>query len=108
MSRRLAGNQAGRVELSQVCAARAGVKRGSLVAFRLTQWASVASWIGHFPSISEYAREAQVSIPTAERYRAAIRAAFSEDEFRSLVEQLAASGVTDRSPRQARDLAVSV
>lgn len=97
-----------RRELVDLCIDRVGVQRGSVVALRLIQWATVASWLGHFPSTSQFAAEAFVSMATAERYRAAIRSAFAEDEFRAIVDQLVAAGVAARPLRVARTLAVAV
>lgn len=97
-----------RRELVDLCIERAGVRRGSVVALRLIQWATVAAWIGHFPYIREFAAETFVSMPTAERYRMAIRAAFTEEEFRVIVEQLVEAGVVACPLRDARKLAVAI
>lgn len=97
-----------RRELADLCVERAGVRSGSVVALRLVQWATVAGWLGDFPSIREFSEEAFVSTATAERYRAAIRAAFTEDEFRAIVAQLVEAGAGACPLRVARKLAVAV
>jgi hypothetical protein len=106
--KRGAGSRKGRRVLADVCVERVGAVRATQLTLRLIQWATVAEWVGHFPSISEFAAATMMTTRTAERYRATIRAAFSEEEFRELVEQLVQEDVAARSPRDAREVAVAV
>lgn len=97
-----------RRELVELCIERVGVKMGARTALRLTQWAIIAARIGHFPSVREFHEQALVDERTGWRYRAVIREAFSEEEFRSLVLQLVQAGVAEKTPRGAAKLLVLV
>jgi hypothetical protein len=94
--------------LVDVCLARVGYRRGGMLAFRICQWAYVAADLGHFPSISEYASWTGVPLRTAERHSSTIRHAFSEDEFRSILDQLVAASVDQVSLSAARAFPVTV
>jgi hypothetical protein len=90
------------------CIAKAGVIGGGKVCLRLVQWATIAAHLGHFPTVDEFSVAAVVSHATAGRYRQTIRAHFSEEEFRAIVEQLVEQGVATVHPRAARQLAIAV
>ena len=90
------------------CIARVGPVKAGTLATRIVQWSTVAAWLGHFPTTAEVSVEAVVGIATAERWSSLIRRAFTEDEFRSLVDQLVASSVAGLPRREALRVPVAL
>ncbi|MFZ1910359.1 MAG: hypothetical protein WAU52_14875, partial [Burkholderiales bacterium] len=77
--------------LQQLCVARAGVYRGSLLAAYLVQMAMAQRDLGRFPSNAEYAEWWAISKRGVEEQRRKLRAAgFTDDEIVQYVGQLAA------------------
>jgi hypothetical protein len=97
-----------RRQLIDVCIERAGVQRGSVIAFHIVQWSIVTESLGHFPSGREYAEWSLVDERTAFRQKQRIREYFSEDEFESLIEQLVGENLPSKSRAQALRSAVLV
>jgi hypothetical protein len=97
-----------RRQLVDECIARVGPKRGAFVDLYVVEWAIVARSVGHFPSIGEFVSWTGDVERSVERRSSKIRHAFTEDEFRSLVEQLVASDVDDASRWSLRGLTVAL
>ena len=97
-----------RATVAQLCVDRVGVVSGTILAFRLLQWAIVSEDIGRFATTFDYAAWTAGSQRTAERHSAIIRKAFTEDEFRAIVDELIAADVARLSRAAALELQVAV
>jgi hypothetical protein len=75
-------------DLAAECVRVAGIREGTRVALRVSQFAIVAGRIGHFPSAREFAEASCCSLGTAERYRSQVRRHFSEADFVRMVREL--------------------
>ena len=98
-----------RAELVELCRSRGlSAVKSAQVALKVVQWAIVSESLGHFASGTEYARWTMADERTAWRHRAAIRAVFTEDEFRTIVEQLTRHDVAHLPRSEASRLVVAL
>jgi len=93
--------------VQQVCIAKLGVHRGAVAAARIAQYAIATRELGHVPTTEEYSEYWAVAERTAWLHRRAVRDVFGDDNWRQVVEQVAAEidrGAGSLSPRRVMDL----
>lgn len=82
---------------------RLPVMKATRVTLALCQWAIASDAVGHFVSISEFARWSGEDIRTVERRSSLLRRALTEEELRYLVGELRAGAAPgDARVRVAR------
>jgi hypothetical protein len=83
--------------LLEVCVARAGLRKGALIAEYIIEWTLCTADVGHEPSANEVAQWWKASERTAWRRLAAFKAAFPEfDNPAPLARQLIAEAAKRR------------
>jgi hypothetical protein len=80
------------VTLDRLIFERAGLIQGAAVATQLQHWIGAAVQLGHMPTSAQLGEYLRKTERTGERSRAIIRRHFTEQEFRSIVDQAAAAG----------------
>lgn len=78
---------------------RLGVHKGALAAANVAQWALATYDLGHVPTVVEYAEYWAIAERTGWLHGKRAADVFGKDEWRSVVEAVAAEITQRRSPR---------